>query len=274
MSGTLVLVATPLGNLGDITVRSLEALRAVDAIVCEDTRHTQKLLSAYGIHRPLLSLPAFDEQRRVGPLVARLEGGARLALVSDAGSVGISDPGEKLIAAALAAGVAVEVLPGPCAAVGALQVSGLPTARFAFVGFLPRKGEERRRALAELGALELTLIVYESPRRLGETLQDLLAAWGDRKAAVVRELTKLFEEVARGSLSELSVRFSGEVLGEVTLVVAGAAECTAEVSDADLDRALDARASANLGTRALAKVVAKELGLSARDVYQRLIRRQ
>jgi 16S rRNA (cytidine1402-2'-O)-methyltransferase len=271
----LFLVATPLGNLGDITLRSLEILKSVDAIVCEDTRRTLKLLSQFGIRRPLLSMPAFDEGQRIAALIARLQGGERLALVSDAGSVAISDPGEKLVVAAIAAGIAVEALPGPSAVIAALQLSGLPTGRFTFVGFLPRKGEERRVALAELAAITHTLIVYESPRRLKETLDDLVAALGNRRASVARELTKLHEEIARGSLSELASHFSGEVLGEVTLVIAGAPRGERlVVTEADLDAAIDRRAGEGLGTRALAKAVAEELGMSVREVYQRVLMKQ
>ena len=271
----LFLVATPLGNLGDITLRSLDVLKSVDAIVCEDTRRTLKLLSHYDIHRPLLSMPAFDEGRRVQSLVARLQAGERLALVSDAGSVGISDPGELLVAAAVAAGIKVEALPGPSAVITALQVSGLPTGRFTFVGFLPRKGEDRRQALVELAILASTLIVYESPRRLHETLLDLVAALGDRRAAIARELTKLHEEVARGTLSELAAHFAGEVLGEVTLVIEGRGlSARTEPTESDIEAALERHAGENLGTRALAKAVAEELGLSSRDMYQRLLRKQ
>jgi 16S rRNA (cytidine1402-2'-O)-methyltransferase len=271
MAGALLLVATPLGNLGDVTLRALEALKGCTAVICEDTRRTQRLLSAYDIRKPLLSMPAFDEARRIGPLIARLEAGDRLALVSDAGSVAISDPGERLVSAALEAKVAVEVFPGPSAVVAALQIAGLPTSRFAFVGFLPRKGEGRRQALAELAPLRLTLVVYESPRRLQETLGDLREALGDRRAAVVRELTKLHEEVVRGPLSDLQERFSGEVLGEVTLVIEGATSAPKAVEASDIQTAIARRAHQGLGTRALAKAVAQELGISAREVYQRLI---
>jgi 16S rRNA (cytidine1402-2'-O)-methyltransferase len=273
MAGVLLLVATPLGNLGDVTLRALDALRSASAVICEDTRRSQRLLSAYGIRKPLLSMPAFAEERRVSALVSRLLAGERLALVSDAGSVGISDPGERLVSAALDAGVAVEVFPGPSAAVAALQISGLPTRRFAFVGFLPRKGEARHQLLAELGALRFTLVIYESPRRLHETLEDLAQAWGNRRAAVVRELTKLHEEVRRGPLAELAAHFQTEVLGEVTLIVEGASEVPTAPRESDVQAAIERRADQGLGTRARAKAVAEELGLPVREVYQRLISR-
>jgi 16S rRNA (cytidine1402-2'-O)-methyltransferase len=271
MSGALLLVATPLGNLGDVTLRALEALRGASAIICEDTRHSQRFLGSYDIHKPLLSMPAFDENRRTESLVARLVAGERLALISDAGSVCISDPGERLVAAALEAGIAVEVFPGPSAAVAALQISGLPTRRFAFVGFLPRKGEARHRMLAELAGLRFTLVIYESPRRVGATLAELVSAWGDRRATVVRELTKLHEEVRRGRLSELAARFSGEVLGEVTLVVEGAEETAEAPDESQVLASIERHTTKGLGTRAVAKAVAIELGLPVREIYQRLI---
>jgi len=274
MAGVLSHVATPLGNLGDLTFRGLETLRTASAVICEDTRRTARLLAAYDVRKPLLSMPAFGESRSIGPLLDRLAAGEHLALVSDAGSVSVSDPGERLVSAALAAGVEVRVLPGPSAAIAALQASGLPTGRFAFVGFLPRKGEARRRVLAELAGLRFTLVIYESPRRLGRTLADLASALGDRRAVVARELTKLHEEVRRGRLLELAERFSGEVLGEVTLIVEGAAEEVVAPSDADIEAAIARHAPDGLGTRALAGAVAEELGVSVREIYQRLIQRR
>ena len=204
------------------------------------------------------------------PLVQRLIAGESFALVSDAGSVGISNPGEMLVAAALAAGVEVEVAPGASAAIAALQILGLPTARFAFFGFLPRKGEERRTALAELAASATTSIIYESPRRLGETLAELAERLGPRRAVVARELTKLHEEVARGTLAELAQRFSGEVLGEVVVVIEGATKEArlAPTSPTSMPPS-HAALSEKLGARALAKEVAEELGLWARGTCTR-----
>ncbi|MBZ9711969.1 16S rRNA (cytidine(1402)-2'-O)-methyltransferase [Deinococcus multiflagellatus] len=212
------LVPTPVGNLGDITLRALEVLRAADAVACEDTRRTGALLTHLGIRKPLVRLDAHTMNR--APQV--LERHPRLAYVSDAGTPGISDPGAELVQAALAADVPVEVLPGPTALVPALVLSGLPAGRFAFEGFLPRAGRDRRERLAAVAAREETSVLYESPHRLHDTLQDLAAACGEtRPASVTRELSKRFEETARGTLAELAAHFEGGVRGEIVVVVAG-----------------------------------------------------
>ncbi|MHB1843812.1 MAG: 16S rRNA (cytidine(1402)-2'-O)-methyltransferase [Deltaproteobacteria bacterium] len=270
--GTLFLVATPLGNLGDVTLRALELLREVPLIVCEDTRRTRTLLSAHGIATRLVSLPAFAEAERTGPLLERLLRGEDLALCTDAGSVAISDPGRLLVERAISAGIRVTSLPGPSAPIAALQLSGLPTDRFLFAGFLPRKGGSRRDALRELASERATLILFESPRRLSETLADLRLALGDRRAAVARELTKLHEEVARGRLSELAERFAGGTLGEVTLVIDGAAgPAAAEGAVAPLDEAIQALASEGLRLRDLARRLSEERGVPAREIYARAL---
>jgi 16S rRNA (cytidine1402-2'-O)-methyltransferase len=276
MAGTLSLVATPLGNLGDVSLRALELLRRVDGVICEDTRHTRKLLSAHGIRTRLLSLTSFDEAGRASALLDRVAAGENLALCSDAGSVSISDPGQHLVAAALARGIAVDALPGPCAAVLALQLSGLPTDRFFFAGFLPRKGGARRAALASLAGLDATSILYESPRRLAATLDELQQALGDRPATVARELTKLHQEVVRGTLSTLAQKFAQGARGEVTLVVAGAPERSAGIApgprtSADLDADIRAAEAEGLGVRELSRRVAKAHGLPARAVYRRAL---
>lgn len=221
-AGTLFLVATPIGNLGDLSARALETLAEVSFIACEDTRHSRGLLERHGIARELVSLPAFAEGQKAERILDRVEAGESCALVTDAGSPGISDPGEKLVSEAVERNIRVVPIPGPTALVAGLSASGLPTARFHFLGFLPRKGPERKAMMEEVAPLSATLVLYESPRRLGETLADLLEAWGDRRACVCRELTKLHEELVRGTLSELTARYAGaEVLGEVVLVVEG-----------------------------------------------------
>lgn len=183
MAGTLYLVATPIGNLGDVTSRALETLRSVRFIACEDTRHSRVLLDHFGIGgKDLVSLPAFAEGQRAGRILDRIGEGEDCALVTDAGSPAISDPGEKLVAEALERGFTVVPVPGPTALVAALSASGLPTGRFHFLGFLPRKGAERRAMLEEVAQLSATLVLYESPRRLAETLPDLHDAWGNRRA--------------------------------------------------------------------------------------------
>ncbi len=272
MAGTLYLVATPLGNLGDVTLRALELLRQVSLVVCEDTRRTRTLLVAHGITARLASLPAFAEAERSRALVARLLGGESLALCTDAGSAAVSDPGRLLVEAALEAGVPVTALPGPSAPIVALQLSGLPTDRFLFAGFLPRKGGARRDALRELAGERATLVLFESPRRLAETLQDLASALGDRRAAVARELTKLHEEVTRGRLSELADRFSAGTLGEVTLVVEGAVEPPLGQPRAPpLDEAIRELAGQGLKLREIAHRLAIERETSSREIYARAL---
>lgn len=226
-SGVLHVVATPIGNLSDISLRALETLRSVHLIAAEDTRHTRKLLSHYDIHKPLVSYHSHNLEQRGRELIERLEAGESLALVTDAGTPGVSDPGALLIAAVIGRGLPVNVIPGPTALVAALVASGLPTHPFAFLGFAPARGPGRRKFFATHASLPMTLVLYESPRRLARTLEDILSAWGDRRIAVARELTKRHEEVFRGTVSRCREHFAAEVKGELTLVVEGAAEATA-----------------------------------------------
>ena len=223
----LYVVATPIGNLGDVTARAREVLAACDAVVAEDTRHSGQLLKHLGIDKPFISLPAFDEAARAEKIVQKLVDGASLALVTDAGTPAISDPGALLVRRAVEQGVTVIPIPGASAAVAAVSVSGFVEGRFHFAGFLPRKASHRAEMLDELKALRAQLVFYESPQRLQETLLDLRAALGDRKALVARELTKLHEELARGTLSELAARFP-DARGEVVIVVTGAQEAAPE----------------------------------------------
>ncbi|MGE5589111.1 MAG: 16S rRNA (cytidine(1402)-2'-O)-methyltransferase [Bacillota bacterium] len=284
--GRLMVCATPIGNLDDITLRVLEALRQADLVAAEDTRQTRKLLSHFEISAHLTSYHQHNRKSKGKVLLDELLGGKTVALVSDAGLPGVSDPGEDIIAAAIAAGVKVEVLPGPSAALTALVGSGLPTGRFAFEGFLPRSGSERRQRLSELAGERRTLIFYEAPHRLRETLRDLLGALGDRRAAAARELTKRFEEVRRAPLSELVRHYDQEdPRGEFTLVVEGAGEPPAAAEGGDADRAaagmdrspraLAARVRAlesdGKDRRSAMKQVAHETGLSRRDVYRALL---
>ena len=225
----LYVVATPIGNLGDITGRARDVLSACDAIVAEDTRHSGKLLEHLGIAgKPFISLPAFDEAARVAPIVEKLLQGASLALVTDAGTPAVSDPGAVLVRSAVEAGVQVLPIPGASAAMAAVSVSGFAEGRFHFAGFLPRKASHRAEMLEELAALRAQLVFYESPQRLRETLLELRDALGDRPALVARELTKLHEELARGTLSQLAAHFAGEVRGEAVIVVSGAPEAVAD----------------------------------------------
>lgn len=268
MTGTLYLVATPIGNLGDMSTRALETLRAVAFVACEDTRHSRVLLEHFGLSAETVSLPAFAEGQRAGRILERLVAGEDCALVTDAGSPGISDPGEKLVAEALERGVRVVPVPGPTALVAALSASGLPTGRFHFLGFLPRKGPERQAMLEEVAPLSATLLLYESPRRLAETLVDLKDVLGERRAVVARELTKVHEEFARGTLGSLGERYATEEpRGEVVLVVEGR---TGERrwSEEELQRALEEGLGRGEKLKGLSTELARRAGWSGQEVYR------
>jgi len=269
-AGALVLVATPIGNLSDLSPRAVEALRGADAICCEDSRRTGRLLAHAGIERraPLLVVNDHTEANRIGDVLGRLARGERVAVVTDAGTPGISDPGERLVRAAVTAGHAVEIVPGPSAAIAALVASGLPTGRFVFEGFLPRKGSGRTERLAELRTERRTLVLYEAPHRLGRTLHDLHAAFGgDRRVALARELTKLHEEMWRGSLAD-AVVWAGErePRGEFVIVLEGAPPAT-DASDDDVRDAVHAALQRGLSPRDAAAEVASALGVPKRRAY-------
>jgi 16S rRNA (cytidine1402-2'-O)-methyltransferase len=268
MPGRLYVVATPIGNLGDLSPRAIEILRAVAVIACEDTRHTRGLLEKFGIATPTVSLPAFAEGQRAGPILDRLLAGADIALVTDAGTPAISDPGEKLVLEAVAAGVTIIPIPGPAAFVAALSAGGLPTGRFHFLGFLPRQASEARAMIDEVAQLSATLVLYESPRRLVDTLRSLADWLGPRRAVVARELTKLHEEFARGTLGELADRYAeGEVLGEVVVLIEGRTGET-RWSDEDVRRALQGGLASGERLKSLSTELAKRSGWSAQDLYR------
>jgi 16S rRNA (cytidine1402-2'-O)-methyltransferase len=268
MAGTVYLVATPIGNLGDLTVRAREVLSSVSFVACEDTRRSRVLLDHHGIHKELLSLPAFAEGQRAGRLLDRVESGEDCAVITDAGSPGISDPGEKLVAEAIARGIRVVPVPGPSAVVAALSASGLGTGRFHFLGFLPRKGSDRRALLEEITPLQATLVLYESPRRLGETLAELAQLLGDRRACVAREITKVHEEFVRGTLSELARAYQGaEVLGEIVLVVEGRAGAE-RWREEEVQRALEDGLGRGEKLKELATETARRAGWSGQEVYR------
>ena len=273
-AGTLYVVATPIGNLGDLSPRAAEVLRSVRAVVAEDTRRTLKLYAHLGASPPeLISLPAFDERARVARIAERLRAGETVALCTDAGTPGVSDPGAALVSAAWEAGARVVPVPGPSAAIGALSASGFPADRFLFAGFLPRKGGAREEALRALAGTAATLVLYEAGNRTRATLEDLARALGDREALVARELTKLHEELARGRLGDLAERFRGEVLGEVTLVVSGQGAAVAAPSPPEaLEAELARRLAAGEAPTAIAREVARARGLKRADVYRVLER--
>jgi 16S rRNA (cytidine1402-2'-O)-methyltransferase len=271
-SGTLYVVATPLGNLEDVTLRGLRVLREAALVACEDTRRTGGLLRAHGITTPTTSYFEHNERWKGERILAALREGRDVALVSDAGTPGISDPGYRLVRDARTEGIPVRPVPGPSAAVAALSVSGLPTDRFLFVGFLPARGGARRKALQELVSARETLVIYESPVRVVAALVDMQEVLGDREAFLCREATKLHEEYVRGPLSALRSLLAARdsVKGEIVLVVSGAALPAVPAEDPEV---LFARLVAAGRTRREAvKETARALGLPARDVYRRVLR--
>jgi 16S rRNA (cytidine1402-2'-O)-methyltransferase len=265
----LYVVATPIGNLQDLTARAREILSSCDGVVAEDTRHSEKLLRHLGVRKRLFSLPAFDEDARADAVLARLAEGASLALVTDAGTPAVSDPGSLLVRRAVARGISVVPVPGPSAAIAAVSVSGFPEGRFHFAGFLPRKGKARTEMLGELRSLRAQLVFYESPQRLGETLRDLHEALGDRPALVARELTKVHEELARGSLSDLAARFPDKARGEIVIVVSGAGEPAAP-DPGELEREVRERLARGESPRAIAEALSGPH--QKREVYQLALR--
>jgi 16S rRNA (cytidine1402-2'-O)-methyltransferase len=268
MPGKLFLVATPIGNLGDLSPRAVETLQRAGFIACEDTRHSRVLLQHYRIGTPTVSLPGFAEKERAGGILDRVSSGEDCALITDAGSPGISDPGQVMVAEAIKRGIAVVPIPGPSAAIAALSASGLPTARFCFLGFLPRKAGDRKALLDEVAPLSGTLVIYESPQRLGQTLADLLSALGDRSACVARELTKVHEEWARGTLSSLQERYRNqEPRGEVVVLVEGRAAAT-RWDEEEVKAALKDRLASGDSLKAASAEVARQAGWQAQAVYR------
>jgi 16S rRNA (cytidine1402-2'-O)-methyltransferase len=268
----LHVVATPIGNLGDISLRALATLAAADAVIAEDTRVTKTLLAHYGIATPLVSYHEHNAAVMRPHLIARLTSGATLALVSDAGTPLISDPGFKLVSEALANGIEVVSVPGASAVLAALVVAGLPTDRFFFEGFLPQKSGPRRLRIGELASIPGTLIIFESPRRLDETLRDLADLLGQRPAAVARELTKYYETVRRGTLIELSASLSGEPApkGEIVVLVGPPEAGEALHSQEDIDLRLG-KALETMSVKDAAAVVSAETGRPRRKIYARAL---
>jgi 16S rRNA (cytidine1402-2'-O)-methyltransferase len=273
--GTLYVVATPIGNLGDLSTRAREVLAGVNMVAAEDTRHSKQLLQLCGIDTPLTSLHEHNEARKSDALIARLLAGESIALISDAGTPLISDPGFDLVAAARARDVPVVVVPGPCAAIAALSIAGLPTDRFAFEGFLSTKSTARRAQLATLAGDDRTLVFYEAPHRLAEVLSDLREVLGDsRRAAVCRELTKRFESVYTGTLAELARLAETDAdmaRGEIVLVIHGATREPGDANRIDADRLLRALLD-ELSPSQAAKIAAKLTGLRRSDLYDEALR--
>ncbi|HLK10935.1 MAG TPA: 16S rRNA (cytidine(1402)-2'-O)-methyltransferase [Candidatus Binatia bacterium] len=271
--GVLYVVATPIGNLEDVTLRALRVLREVDLVAAEDTRRTRALLAHHGIRRPLASYHDAVERARAPAIVERLRAGARVALVSDAGTPGIADPGYHLVRGALAAGVRVVPVPGPSAVAAVVSVAGIPADRFVFEGFLPTRPGARAQRLAALAAEPRALVFFEAARRLPAFLAAAAAALGDREAVIARELTKLHEEWLRGRLGELRARVAttGTLKGEVTVLVAGAAPVAAPAPGPALDERIRAALGRGERVRELAAAIARETGLARRTVYRRAL---
>ncbi|KLU62078.1 ribosomal RNA small subunit methyltransferase I [Peptococcaceae bacterium CEB3] len=270
--GKLLVCATPIGNLGDITLRVLDTLRAVDLIAAEDTRHSRKLLEHYGIKTPLTSYHEHNEKGKARSLLDHLRAGQQIALISDAGMPGISDPGAEIISLCYEEQIAVDVLPGANAALTGLVLSGLPAERFAFVGFLPSAAAERRRELEKYVRFPVTLVFYEAPHRLAESLKDMLAALGERKAAVVRELTKVHQTVHRGSLKSLAGDFSeNPPRGECCVFVEPYVQEARQGGPAEWRQEAEARMALGLSPQEAMKEVAKDYGITKREVYQAVL---
>ncbi|HVO45519.1 MAG TPA: 16S rRNA (cytidine(1402)-2'-O)-methyltransferase [Steroidobacteraceae bacterium] len=268
--GRLLVVATPIGNLNDLSPRAREALREASLIAAEDTRHTAGLLQSIGVSKPMLSLHAHNEEARLPELLTRLQSGEVIALVSDAGTPLLSDPGYRLVSSAARAGIEVGVIPGPSAITAALAVAGLPTARFCFEGFLPARSRERRTALARLATESRTLVLFEAPHRIVETLADLVEEFGgDRAAVVARELTKAHETIYRGTLAEIAALAAGEPnfqRGELTLVIQGVEEKADSVDRQLLRRAVDLLAK-ELPPARVAAIAAQLTGATRSEAY-------
>lgn len=268
-TGTLYIVATPIGNLEDITLRALRILKEADVIAAEDTRHSQKLLSKYDIHTPLTSYHDHNKEEKAPVLVSKMLDGQTVALISDAGTPGISDPGYFLINLAVDQNILVVPIPGATAAIAALSVSGLPTDSFVFEGFLPSKHTARLKRLEELKTEKRTLVFYEAPHRILATVEDILNVLGDRKAVVTRELTKVHEEAIRGSVSEVLARLnSGSTKGEFTIILHGMTDTPAEQHLDTKEYLKNLMLHRGLSKKEAIAVAAEELGLPKKEVYK------
>ncbi|MGZ8500758.1 MAG: 16S rRNA (cytidine(1402)-2'-O)-methyltransferase [Candidatus Binatia bacterium] len=268
MAGILYIVPTPVGNLEDITLRALRVLKEVELIAAEDTRHTQHLLAHFGIKTALTSYHDHNERGKARTLVQRLKSGASIALVSDAGTPAISDPGYRIVVDAIQAGIQVVPLPGASALTTALSASGLPTERFLFEGFLPAKAQERKAKLQSLRGEVATLVFYEAPHRLLDSLAEMVKIFGDREIAVARELTKVHEEFLRGKLSEvIGALADRDIKGEIVIMVRGTSGET-QVSDEELHGTIRQLAGNGMGVKEIAELLGERYGLAKKEVYK------
>jgi 16S rRNA (cytidine1402-2'-O)-methyltransferase len=268
MPGILYIVATPIGNLEDITLRAIRTLKEADVIAAEDTRHTQVLLKHFAINTPLTSFHDHNERAKTVQLVTRLERGESIALVSDAGTPAISDPGYRLVVAAIGAGIRVIPIAGPSALIAALSVAGLPTDGFDFRGFLPARKQERRSKLQELRDGRYTMVFYETPHRLQESLDDVREILGDRRMVLAREVTKLHEEFLRGRISEVIGEVSRrEIRGEMTLVIEGCSDSNAASEEALVEE-IDNLKGEGMRIKEIAEIIGEKYGYSKREIYR------
>ena len=271
--GTLFVVATPIGNLEDITLRALKVFADVDLIAAEDTRRTRKILSRYEIKTPLVSFHEHNKKQKASQLVARLRAGASVALVSDAGTPSVSDPGYTLVTSCVEQEIPVTPIPGASAVVAALSVSGLPSDAFTFLGFVPRKAQKRRQLLERIKSERRTIVFYESPKRVLSLIDEIIPVVGNRHAVLARELTKVHEEILRGTLVDVAntLRQRAEVKGECTLVLSGSLDAPDHIEEEVLRRTLVQLRSQGLSTAAIAKAVACIYGLSKKKVYDTMV---
>lgn len=267
-SPLLYLVATPIGNLGEMSKRALDILQEMDVVAAEDTRNTRMLLSQYGINKELFSLREHNENEASKHLISLIKGGKKVAYVSDAGYPGISDPGYLLVKNAISEGIAVSTISGSCAFINALVASGLPTDHFYFYGFLSKKGNEAKSSLEAMRAREETLIFYESPHHIEETIKLMNEVFGNREAVIARELTKLNEEYIRGTLDELSQIDFQTLKGEMVVLVAGASETSGETTDEDIVKRLEFCLSKGISKKAAIEIVSDELKQPKNKVYK------
>jgi 16S rRNA (cytidine1402-2'-O)-methyltransferase len=271
VAGVLYIVGTPIGNLEDLSIRAQKILQSVSAVACEDTRQSSKLMAAAGAHRPLLSLHEHNESQRCQELVDRIRNGEDIALISDAGTPLISDPGYRLVEAAVAAGLKVSPIPGASAVLSALSVSGLPTDQFAFLGFLPHKTVARRKVLEQWAQIEATLVCFESPHRILESLEDLAAIWPTRAIAACRELTKIHEEILRGTAEEICSQLKARpaIKGEFTLVI-DRGSATIPANPLNIKEEVQRLLDSGLSRMEAIKLAAKQAGLNKRAAYDLL----
>ncbi len=270
-AGTLYIVGTPIGNLKDITIRALETLKSVDSIFAEDTRRTKKLLSFFDFSKPLFSYHDHSPEHISDFILEKVKRGESVAIVSDAGMPGFSDPGYTLIKKALEQQLQVVVIPGPSAILTSILISGLPPYPFAFIGFPPPKGSKRKKFFQRYGSLEMTIVMFESPHRLVKTLQDIELHWGNRFVAIARELTKLHEEVVRGKISELLVNLPVNIKGEITLIVEGYKAEEMEEDDTWIDELISTIENSGESLSKIAKHIAKKYNISKKLVYSKAL---